>query len=93
MLQLKQLAVELEKRHDLLQAVSERESLVRENQTLLHQLDSQKENAQESPTATNQLHGEDNKMMMKQECPEDPETQERDKCRPEIKWETRTFEW
>ncbi|KAG7390301.1 hypothetical protein PHYBOEH_007055 [Phytophthora boehmeriae] len=84
MLQLKQLAVELEKRHDLLQVVSEREALVRENQTLLHQLESQKENAQESPT---------DKMSMKQEFPENPETEVRDTLRPEIKWETRTFEW
>ncbi|KAE9324728.1 hypothetical protein PF008_g17044 [Phytophthora fragariae] len=54
MTQLKQLAVELEKRHDLLQAVSEREALARENQALVEQLEAQKEKAQESPTSTNQ---------------------------------------
>lgn len=54
MMQLKQLAVELEKRHDLLQAVSEREALARENQALMEQLEAQKDKAQESPTSTNQ---------------------------------------
>ncbi|KUF91405.1 hypothetical protein AM588_10006166 [Phytophthora nicotianae] len=54
MLQLKQLAVELEKRHDLLQVVSEREALARENQILMQQLEAQKEEACESPTSTNQ---------------------------------------
>ncbi|KAG6586927.1 uncharacterized protein IUM83_19603 [Phytophthora cinnamomi] len=49
MMQLKQLAVELEKRHDLLQVVSEREALARENQALTEQLEAQKEKAQESP--------------------------------------------
>ncbi|KAK1932278.1 hypothetical protein P3T76_012272 [Phytophthora citrophthora] len=53
-MQLKQLAVELEKRHDLLQAVSERETLSRENQTLAQQLEVQKEKARDSPTSTTQ---------------------------------------
>jgi hypothetical protein len=54
MMQLKQLAVELEKRHDLLQAVSERDALARENQALVQQLEAQKDKARESPTSANE---------------------------------------
>ncbi|OWZ10854.1 hypothetical protein PHMEG_00016213 [Phytophthora megakarya] len=80
MMQLKQLAVELEKRHDLLQAVSERETLVRENQALMQQLESQNEEDRESPSQS--VQDEQVKQEMKEERP-----------RSEIQWETRTFEW
>ncbi|ETK71378.1 hypothetical protein F441_21867 [Phytophthora nicotianae CJ01A1] len=82
MLQLKQLAVELEKRHDLLQVVSEREALARENQILMQQLEAQKEEACESPTSTNQ-----------KEVPVKEEGSEKEHSRPEIKWKAQTFEW
>ncbi|KAG7380245.1 hypothetical protein PHYPSEUDO_007597 [Phytophthora pseudosyringae] len=82
MMQLKQLAVELEKRHDLLQAASEREALARENQALAQQLDAQKEETVE----------EDKQEIKPEEAKEAaPEKEERP--RPEIKWETRSFEW
>ncbi|KAL3661607.1 hypothetical protein V7S43_013366 [Phytophthora oleae] len=92
MMQLKQLAVELEKRHDLLQAVTEREALARENQTLAQQLEVQKEKAGESPTSTNQpveeVPDKDEQFGVKKESREEEEPSS-----PEIKWEARTFEW
>ncbi|KAE8986704.1 hypothetical protein PR003_g23715 [Phytophthora rubi] len=88
MTQLKQLAVELEKRHDLLQAVSEREALARENQALVEQLEAQKEKAQESPTSTNQPQVV---VKLEEEKGETPVKEERP--RTDIKWEPRTFEW
>ena len=45
MTQLKQLAVELEKRHCLLQAISEHEMLVRDNDALIQQIHLQKKNS------------------------------------------------
>ncbi|KAG1696356.1 hypothetical protein DVH05_018487 [Phytophthora capsici] len=90
MMQLKQLAVELEKRHDLLQVVSERETLARENQTLAQQLQVQKEKDRKSPTSTTQPVEEDKKEQfeVKKENQKEEES-----SRPEIKWEARTFEW
>ncbi|KAG6957339.1 hypothetical protein JG688_00011019 [Phytophthora aleatoria] len=79
MLQLKQLAVELEKRHDLLQVVSERETLARENQVLMQQLEAQKEKAVEED--------KQEEANIKKEVPEKGEH-----SRPEM-WEARTFEW
>lgn len=100
MMQLKQLAVELEKRHDLLQVVSEREALTRENEALQQQLETQKQKAQEaqeSPTTTSQPVDEEEKKDVKQEISDDQnkENQQKneDQPRPEIQWETRTFEW
>ncbi|POM61323.1 hypothetical protein PHPALM_29677, partial [Phytophthora palmivora] len=84
MMQLKQLAVELEKRHDLLQVVSERETLVRENEVLMQQLESQ--NKQASESSNHQV--QEVKMEVKDETLEKEEHP-----RPEIIWETRTFEW
>ncbi|KAF4143437.1 hypothetical protein GN958_ATG07396 [Phytophthora infestans] len=91
MLQLKQLAVELEKRHGLLQVVSERETLVRENQVLVQQLaEAQKEKSRESPTSANQLVYEE--VKVKEETPGKDIQDIGDSCQ-EIKWETRKFEW
>ncbi|RLN92607.1 hypothetical protein BBJ28_00016055 [Nothophytophthora sp. Chile5] len=81
MLQLKQLAVELEKRHDLLQAVSEREALARENDVLEKQLEAQQ--ARQSPSDSNSNSA----------APVNEVKQEQNEPRPQIKWETRTFEW
>ncbi|KAF1775264.1 hypothetical protein GQ600_23972 [Phytophthora cactorum] len=80
MLQLKQLAVELEKRHDLLQVVSERETLARENQVLMQQLEAQKEKAVEE---VGQARGGEHK---------EGSSGEGEHSRPEM-WEARTFEW
>ncbi|KAL4155475.1 hypothetical protein PRNP1_007585 [Phytophthora ramorum] len=88
MTQLKQLAVELEKRHDLLQALSEQEALAHENQTLMQQLESQK--AQESPTSSSQP--EDKQVARPDEMKEELR-EEDERPAPEIKWEARTFEW
>ncbi|RLN73461.1 hypothetical protein BBJ28_00007746 [Nothophytophthora sp. Chile5] len=105
MLQLKQLAVELEKRHDLLQAVSEREALARENGALEKQLEAQQ--ARQSPSGSNSAAPVtevrsafvawwvevDASFLICYCCCLKQVKQEQNEPSPQIEWETRTFEW